>query len=124
MYDSETCDECMELFLDPKHLKAWYPEDKFVGTLSYRRNLERLISNTRLGCLFFSKLVNWFQLDSDFWDGFLLSLSKDNHKDVVFSMNMPRLKSDVLMICVAAGENLIEHSNYLALALLASPGTY
>ena len=52
MYDSETCNECSKLFLEPEHLRIFFSASEETETLAYRRNVEGVKATAALGCAF------------------------------------------------------------------------
>ncbi|KAL8718601.1 MAG: hypothetical protein Q9225_004286 [Loekoesia sp. 1 TL-2023] len=124
MHDTNICDDCEQLFLEPEHLQILCSDfslhNKENHTLSYRRKLQGLRANANQGCLLCTKLVNWFKLDSNLWEGFQLGLSEANPEDVVFAMCLLDIAPLVLSVSLEAAPENMGESNLLAFELLTA----
>ncbi|KAL8691311.1 MAG: hypothetical protein Q9218_003440, partial [Villophora microphyllina] len=132
MYDSQICNVCKDLFLNPDHLRYFFPTIGNPQTLFHQRSLEELKAHTAIGCHFCRILFRWFNLDTNYWEGSRLGLSADDPDEVVFAVTLATSwterqqdyaesrtsMSTLLMIDIETAKN---GDNWLSFRLLAAP---
>lgn len=124
MYD--LCETCRQLFLDPEHLQVLCSDFSLLNrqshTLSYRRRLADLRNNTAQRCQLCRRLVQYFNLDTGFWEGLNLGLSDEDSGDVVFAMCLVNMAPLVLTVSLEGAPQTMVESNWLAFELLTRSG--
>ncbi|KAL8835097.1 MAG: hypothetical protein Q9170_003453 [Blastenia crenularia] len=94
------CQECQQLFQDPENLQILCSDfaiyNKQNHTLSLVRKRSALREKAHLGCLLCRRLVNYFKLDTDHWDGTQLSRPGGDQNDIVFAVCLVEMAPLVL----------------------------
>lgn len=128
MHDTKICNDCEQLFLEPAHLQILCSDfslhNKENHTLSYRRKLEGLRRNANQGCPLCNKLINWFKLDTNIWEGFQLGLSERDPEEVIFAICLVDIAPLILSMSLEAAPENLGESNWLAFELLTASRKY
>src|SRR4051812_20937189 len=111
MYNEHVCKFCASLFTDRSMFAQLAANDRFAEA-QYRRTQDSLKSNAAFGCLMCQKLLKWFKIDTDFWNGYNLGLEEGHEQEVVFTMNLVDIGKLCLMVSVSAGMDMEGELNY------------